>query len=223
METINIITLGHSNVGKTSLIKRITDKTFNDKNNTTIGFNVKNIIRDYNNKSFKSIKYVFWDTSGSEQYNSIAASYIRDKEIVLLVFCDLDTLDSLKDRWIEYYKQYADTKKSKIIVVANKSDTFGVKYEEIKKLGKEFSRGIDSFFIICSAKNKENIDNLEDHIELESIRLIESRNKQEKRKSLILEPTHNNKKNTSNVKTENSHKQTTINDDTKITNKGCCS
>ena len=221
MEEINIITLGDSAVGKTSLINRITDKTFSDEHQVTVGFDFKYITRDYN-KSFKSIKYYFWDTAGEENFNSLAEIYIRGKEIVLLVFSDLKTLNSLKKRWIEFYKQHADSENSKIIVVANKSDTFGDKYEEIRKLGKEFSMNINSFFIICSAKSKENIDNLEDHIELEAIRLIESRNIIEKRNSLTLKPIKNNKKNTSNVKTENSHKQTNVNINTKITNKVCC-
>ena len=224
METINVITLGNQGVGKTCLIKRITHKPFSDEYQVTIGFNFECITKNYKNKSFKSIKYVFWDTSGAEQFNSLAANYIRDKEIVLLVFCDLDTLDSLKERWINYYKQYADANYSKIVVVANKSDTFGDKYEEIRKLGKEFCRDIDSFFVICSAKSKENIDNLEDHIELESIRLIESRNKnkQERPKSIKLEPIHNTTKNTSEVETKNNHKQTNVKINTTITNKVCC-
>ena len=124
--------------------------------------------------------------------------------------------------WNNFYRDNSDIDKSKYIVVANKSDDFGDKYEEIRKLGKEFANSIDAFFITCLAKSKENIDNLDDHIELEAIRLIEERNKYNKietRKSMKLEPINHT---SSNNETNNSHNQKTINVNTRITNKVCC-
>ena len=159
---------------------------------------------------------------GGENYNSLTANYIRGNEIVLFVFCDFGTLESLKTRLINFYRDNSDIDKSKFIVVANKSDEFGDKYEEIRKLGKEFATSIDYFFITWSAKSKENIDNLEDHIELEAIRLNEERNKYnkiEKRKSMKLEPI---KHTSSKMEINNSHNQRTLNVNTQITNKVCC-
>ena len=49
--------------------------------------------------------------------------------------------------------------------MANQSDTFGTKRKEIKDSGKLFAEEINnSFFITCSAKSEDNIDNLEDYI-----------------------------------------------------------
>ena len=47
MQTINIITLGQSAVGKTSIIKRIVDNNFEDAYDITIGLDFKYIIKEY--------------------------------------------------------------------------------------------------------------------------------------------------------------------------------
>ena len=180
-EEISIITLGQSAVGKTSIIKRIIHNTYEETTKITISLEFHSLTKDYKNKSFNKIKYQFSDTAGGEIYNSLTMNYIRGKDIVLLVFCDLDSLEVLIKRWYSFIKNNSDISKTKFIVVANKSDTFGDKYEDIKKKGKEFARDIDAFFITCSAKSKENIDNLEDHIEYEAIKIIEKREEEKKK------------------------------------------
>ena len=177
-ETINIITLGQSSVGKTSIINRIVDNdNFEDNYEPTIGFDCLSITKEYNNKSFKSIKYIYWDTAGTENYNSITKRYIQDKDIILLIYCDLNSLEALKERWYELVKELIDVKNSIFLVIANKSDTFGDNYDQIKKKGKEFALEINSYLQFCSAKSRENIDNIIEHIEHEAIRLIEERQK----------------------------------------------
>jgi len=162
-ETINIITLGQSSVGKTSIINRIVDNdNFEDNYEPTIGFDYFTTTKKFDNKSFKSIKYIYWDTAGTENYNSITKRYIQDKDIILLIFCDLNSLEALKERWYELVKELIDVKKSIFLVIANKSDTFGDNYDQIKKKGKEFALEIGSYFLICSAKSKENMDNVEE-------------------------------------------------------------
>ena len=183
METISIITLGEAAVGKTSILKRITQKTYEDNYSITLSLDFLYLTKDYKNKSFNQIKYHFYDTAGGETYNALTKNYIRGRDIVLLVFCDIDSLEVLQRRWFGFIKDNADISKTKFIVVANKSDTFGDNYEKIKSKGKEFARDIDAFFITCSAKSKENMDNLEDHIEYEAIRVIEARQEQQKKSS----------------------------------------
>ena len=110
----------------------------------------------------KSIKYLYWDTAGAENFNSITKTYIKGKDIILLIFCDLNSLNALKERWYEFVKDLIDVKNSIFLVIANKSDTFGDNYDQIKKKGKEFALEIGSYFLICSAKSKENMDNVEE-------------------------------------------------------------
>ena len=124
------------------------------------------------------------DTAGQERYHdSLPKQYLRDSHVVLLVFSNLEDLEVLKNRWFDYYKENSNSDKSKFIVVGNKSDIFGENEEEIKRLGHDFAEDIDAFFITCSAKSKDNIDNLENHILTEIKRIIDEEEKEKKNQS----------------------------------------
>ena len=111
------------------------------------------LYREYKNKNIK-IKFTFIDTAGQERFiNSLPMQYIRDSHIVLLVFSNLKDLDILKNRWYKFYKENANNKQSKFIVVANKSDIFGNERRTIRNLGKQLAEDINnSFFITCFSK-----------------------------------------------------------------------
>ena len=175
---INIITLGGSNVGKTSIITRIKDREFNDVVVATVSVDFYTIIRPYHKKNI-SIELIFRDTVGQEVYqNILPKQYIRDSHIVLLVFDSVDTLNVLKQRWLTFYKENANINNSKFILVGNKSDTFGNEREEIIRQGDLFSEEINAYFITCSAKSADNIDNLERMIITEAKRFIDEEEKE---------------------------------------------
>ena len=178
---IKIITLGASDVGKTSIINRIVSKKFSEQMVSTTGIDKNIIERDYKTKNLKML-LEFTDTAGQEQYCDLPKQYIRGCHIVLLVFCDLGSLEELKNRWFRLYKDNANLEKSKFIVVINKSDTFGEKRDEINNSGELFAEEINnSFFISCSAKNEDNIDNLENHILKEAKDIINKEEEEEKK------------------------------------------
>ena len=170
---VNVITLGASGVGKTSIIKRIKDGTFENEYNVTIGVEFFSIDRKYETKN---INYTlnFYDTNGMESMQSlIPVQYIRDSHVVLLVFSNIETLNDLKDRWVNYYKENTNIENAKFILVGNKSDIFGNQREDIIRQGTLFSDKIDALFITCSAKSAGNMDNLERYIEKEAKRYID--------------------------------------------------
>ena len=177
---IKIITLGESGVGKTSIIKRICKNEFNDIEFTTIGFNYYFINKEYTKKNLK-LKLCFIDTAGQEKYiRFLPKNYIRDSQIVLLVFCDITTLVTLQKRWYSFFKENSNIENTKFIVVGNKSDTFGENKKHINELGEKFAEEIDAFFLTCSAKSEDNIDNLLNHIVTETKRLIDEEEKNSK-------------------------------------------
>ncbi len=179
-KTMKIITLGPASVGKTSIIERIINQTFNINEKPTLGISIKSIEKFYKNKNL-SITYEFCDTSGQEAYMHILPkSYIRNSKIVLLVFDSLNNLEVLKNRWFSFYKDNCSVEDSKFIVIANKSDTFGDNYKDIKELGREFADDIDAPFLICSAKSNDNTDNIFSNIQTEVLRLIKEENESNK-------------------------------------------
>jgi len=176
-KTINVITLGASGVGKTSIIKRIKDGVFDANIDPTIALDYFTIKRPYKKKNL-TICLNFRDTIGQEVYqNFIPKQYIRDSHVVLLVFDNVDTLNDLNKRWFRYYKENSNIDYSRFILVGNKSDIFGDQREEIIKYGEEFSQEINAHFITCSVKSDDNMDNLERYIVTEARRFIDEEEK----------------------------------------------
>ena len=169
---ISVITLGDTGVGKTSIIKRIHDDSFQELMFSTHGMSDFFIERNYNKKNIK-IVLCFKDTAGQELYKELPLQYIRNSHIVLLVFSTIETLNTIRERWYNFYKENANLEISKFILVGNKSDIFGDEREEIERQGQEFSEEINAHFITCSAKSKDNIDTLEQIIIDEAKRMID--------------------------------------------------
>ena len=99
-----IILIGSSGVGKSSILQRYIQKTFNDSYTSTIGvdFFMKTI-----NIGEKSIKLQLWDTAGTEKFRSITTGYYRGADAAFVVF-DLSSKSSFKtiDEWIDNYYKY---------------------------------------------------------------------------------------------------------------------
>ena len=117
-----IITLGESGVGKTSLIKRYVYDTFEYNNMSTIGlsFSFKNVIL----KNNVHIKIKLVDTGGQEQYRALAKSYFKNSNGVLLVYAknNQESFDRIKD-WIEMFKQnYNEKHEIPFVLVESKND-----------------------------------------------------------------------------------------------------
>ena len=174
---INIITLGTCGVGKTSIINRIKDGTFKDCYRATIALDYFTITRNYENKNL-IMSLNFHDTAGLEEFQGIIPmQIIRNAHIVLLVFCDINSLNDITKRWYKFYKKNANIENSRFILVGNKSDIFGDDEDEIIKQGQKFAEEIDAHFITCSAKSEDNMDNLERFIINEAKRFIDENEK----------------------------------------------
>lgn len=78
-----IVMLGDSNTGKTSLLLRFCEGTFNPGQNCTIGidFKLKNVKIDK-----KIIKLQLWDTAGQERFKSMSNNYIRNAHGCIAVY-----------------------------------------------------------------------------------------------------------------------------------------
>jgi len=168
---LKVITLGDSGVGKTSILNIIKGRDNNISNNDKDGNFV--IQRKYEKKNMMISLNLMDSNSNQNNEKNIPIQYIRDSHIVLLIFCNIETLNSLKDRWYTFYKENSNIEKSRFILIANKSDIFSDERDEIIKQGNKFAEEIDAHFITCSAKSEDNMDNLDRYITTEAKRFID--------------------------------------------------
>ena len=156
---IKCVLLGETAVGKTCLINRFVNNTFQeDFVPTMVGcYSSKDIFYD---KANKKIKYEIWDTAGQEKYRSINKIFYQDTSIAILVF-DItrkDTFEALKNYW---YLELRDNSPKDIIIAiaANKCDLY--EYEEVSHDEvEEFGKSINALYEQTSAKTGEGIKDL---------------------------------------------------------------
>ena len=153
-----VLLLGDSDVGKSSLILRYTEETFNSKLVNSIGVDFKMKKKEIDGKI---IKVQIWDTAGHERFRSITYSYYRGANAIIIVFdlSDKKSFISITE-WLKQIEKHAKENVFKFLV-GNKSDLIGerkVTYEEAKQYADEH----DLPYIETSAKEGININELFD-------------------------------------------------------------
>lgn len=87
-----IVLLGEKNVGKSTLMHRISTNTFESNKDPTIG--AAFISYNHLDKHGKITLLHFWDTAGSERFNSFLPLYIKGAFMVLICFSN-DNVDNI--------------------------------------------------------------------------------------------------------------------------------
>ena len=153
-----VLLLGDSGVGKSSLILRYTEETFNSKLVNSIGVDFKMKKREIDDKV---IKVQIWDTAGHERFRSITYSYYRGANAIIIVFdlSDKKSFISITE-WLKQIEKHAKENVFKFLV-GNKSDLVEqrkVSYDEAKQYADEHELP----YIETSAKEGININELFD-------------------------------------------------------------
>ena len=154
-EKIQLIMIGESGVGKTSLIRRYTNNIFNSTHLETIGIEFYNREERINDQI---IQIKIWDTAGQEIFHSLTKNFYRKADGIIIVYdiTNRESFEKVQD-WIKSVYDNSDTyKEIQMILVGNKIDleeNREVSKEEGIKLGKYFE--ID--FFEASAKNEEGV------------------------------------------------------------------
>ena len=148
-----VLLIGDSAVGKTSVLLRYVDDTFNPEFQTTIGVDFKISTFQLNGKV---IKLQLWDTAGQDRFKTIVASYYRGAHGIILAF-DITNSTSFQNitRWYEESQNYLQKSVPKLLI-GNKADLSSqraVKTEEAKALADRL--GVD--YIETSAKNSQGV------------------------------------------------------------------
>ena len=152
-----LLIIGDSTVGKTSIITRFANGTFDSNYLATVGLDnfTKDEIIDN-----KTIRIKIWDTAGQERYKSLTKGFFRNAEGVMLVYdvTNSETYENLK-YWMQSIKNNLGENMGEIpiIIIGNKIDCQEreVSVEEAENFWKE--QGFPYFE--TSAKTGENIEN----------------------------------------------------------------
>ena len=159
IKDFNIITLGDSGVGKTSIIKRFCENKFDDNNQSTIGINFSKKEMTFDKKDKIILKLL--DTCGQEKYRSLAKTYYRNAHAALFVFSmnDKESFDKI-NVWMESFNNNKGEDIPKYLV-GTKND---LKVNIDQTLIKEFSKKNNIPFISTSAKENKFINELFEEI-----------------------------------------------------------
>lgn len=152
--TFKVVMVGNSGVGKTSLVNRIVNGTFNEQEAPTIGSQYVSVERTVENQQ---ITLELWDTAGQEAYRSIVGFYSRDSKGAFLLFdvTNKETFQTLS-KWIDFMNESAP--EAKIFLFGNKNDLDNreVTEEQINNFAE--SNGLEWFE--GSAKTGQNLEEL---------------------------------------------------------------
>lgn len=155
-KNFKIVTLGDGRVGKTSLIMKFVDKTFEESTSPTINASYLEKEVLVNNTS---VRLLIWDTAGQERYKALAPNYYRQAKGAILVYdiTDKSSFDRVK-HWVKELTSQAD-KNINIIIAANKSDR-----ESERNLNREeacaYAQSIGAPHIATSAKTGKGVTEL---------------------------------------------------------------
>lgn len=154
---IKILLVGDSKVGKSSLVARYTENSFNETGSATIGidFKIKNI--DYEGKI---VKLHIWDTAGQEKFKSIVTAYYRGAHgaIVMFDLTDRETFLNVK-KWIQDVDRYGPSNLHKILV-GSKADLERDRKVTEKDINDCLAEYKELEYIETSAKTDTNIGNV---------------------------------------------------------------
>ncbi|KYQ92203.1 hypothetical protein DLAC_11678 [Tieghemostelium lacteum] len=174
-----IILVGDSGVGKSSILVRFTDNTFQPHFSPTLGvdFNVKTI---NSKETGQTIKLQLWDTAGQERFKSITQTFYRGSHGVILVY-DVTYPKSFErcKSWVEEIN--SNTQDGMIIIlVGNKSDLSSQRKISTEQ-GQQLADSLNIKFLETSAKENFGVTQVFDML-VHDIELT-MKNSEEQRKN----------------------------------------
>ena len=156
-KTCQILLIGDSSVGKTSLIQRYANGIFKEEYLATVGldyYTKQEMINDI------TVLVKLWDTAGQERFKALTPNYFRNAEGVVLAYdvTNSDSFDNLKF-WINSIKSNLGEKNIfiPIIIIGNKIDMEGMR-DITKEDASKFAKENNYKYFETSAKTGQGVD-----------------------------------------------------------------
>ncbi|MFX1450405.1 MAG: Rab family GTPase [Promethearchaeota archaeon] len=157
-----VVVVGDSGVGKTTLLLRFVDNSFQESFLPTIGVNVCN--KKVSLANNKKIHLNIYDIAGQERFSLMRRVFYEDVNGVLIMF-DVTNKKSFNnlENWIADLSPNFPSKKPIGLIIGNKIDLKSkrvIKEETAKKFAKKF--GLE--YVETSAKTGENVNDAFKHL-----------------------------------------------------------
>ncbi|XP_030631945.1 ras-related protein Rab-39A [Chanos chanos] len=154
---IGIVILGDSAVGKSSLLHRYTEGSFDDSRQSPLGIDFKVHYLEFDPRIV--IKLLLWDTAGQERFRSISKSYMRNSVGCVLVFdvSQRQTFERVR-KWHQEVVDYVQPNPMIFILVGHKCDLTAqreVQKEEGVALAKRLNM---ETYLEVSSKDNVNVN-----------------------------------------------------------------
>jgi Ras-related protein Rab-6A len=211
---LKIILIGDIAVGKTSIISRYVNNSFEENYQCTIQAEQQTKIVKEDENTY--VKLIIWDTVGQEKFRSLTRQYYNGCQGAIIVF-DLTNKKSFDyiQNWIEEIKNYGD-ENAIVMIIGNKSDLTAereISQSDIKnKLNGEY------FYFEVSAKNGNNISMAFDKMK----KLISEIRKEEEKKEIKEKDQKNKYKKEKKLEDKKSKSLNKYDKNFKEKNKKCC-
>ena len=157
--TCKVVLVGESGVGKTSIINRYLNNTYNENQKSTFAPKFKNKVLNYPEYN-KSISFDIWDTAGQEAYRSITKNFYVNAAIGVMVYDirNRESFENIKNYWS---KQLKDSGVQNIVlaIAGNKCDIFNEE-EVSENEARQYADSIGAVFQLTSCKENIGIDEL---------------------------------------------------------------
>jgi small GTP-binding protein len=146
---------GEGGVGKTSMVHRFVEDSFQTDYKSTIGTSIMKKECDFQGLESK-VRFVIWDLAGQAQFKRVRQTYLGNAEAGILVFdvTRKDTFDKLEN-WFKEIKEVSTT--ISLILVGNKIDLVEVR-EVSTEQGEILAQKLNLSYIETTAKTGENIN-----------------------------------------------------------------
>ena len=162
IESLKVVLVGESGVGKTSMITQFIDQIFQEDQQSTTGgtFSTKDVICD----GSKILRFEIWDTAGQEKYRSLTTMFYKDANAAVMVYdvTRAESFEELKNYWAKQIKENSP-ENIILVIAANKSDL--IEQEQVDEgEARNFAKELSAIFISTSAKSSEGINSLFEEI-----------------------------------------------------------
>ncbi|KAK7916347.1 hypothetical protein WMY93_012108 [Mugilogobius chulae] len=140
-------------VGKSSIVWRFVEDSFDPNINPTIGASFMTKTVQYQNELHK---FLIWDTAGQERFRALAPMYYRGSAAAIIVY-DItkeESFQTLKN-WVKELRQHGPPN-IVVAIAGNKCDLTDAR-EVPEKDAKDYADSIHAIFVETSAKNAINI------------------------------------------------------------------